>query len=62
VVEPGYLPVALPKLNVVTVDELFCRLNRRFVIGAINANRPDEISKRANHVNSIFRHLRPPER
>jgi hypothetical protein len=36
VVEPDYLPIALPKLNIMTVDELFCGLNRRFVVGAVN--------------------------
>jgi hypothetical protein len=38
VVEPGYLPVALPKLNVVTINELFGLRLGRIVIGAFERN------------------------
>jgi hypothetical protein len=35
-VERRYLSVALPKLDIVTVDELLCQFNRRFIVGAVD--------------------------
>src|ERR1700687_2215537 len=55
-----YYQVALPKLNVMAVDELLCGFNRGLVIGAIEQNRPNEMAVAADNVHSIIGHLRYP--
>jgi len=44
VVEPGYLPVALPKLNVVAINKLFCPFRGLGIVGAIELNRLKEMA------------------
>jgi hypothetical protein len=39
VIEPGDLPVALPKLNVVAVDKLLCLFRGVAIIDALEGNR-----------------------
>jgi hypothetical protein len=39
-IEPSYTAIPLPKLNVVTVEKLFCRFNRRIVILGNQAGSP----------------------
>jgi hypothetical protein len=58
-IEPGDPAVPMPKLNVVTVDELSCGFDCRIVVGAIEVDCPQEVAVAANDVNSIIGHLRP---
>src|SRR5258707_14396776 len=61
-IEPRDQAISLPKLDIVSVDALLCRLNCRFVVGAIEENRLLEMSVAADDVNSIIRHPRLPSR
>ena len=54
------LAIPLPKLNVMTVDELLGGFDRRLIIGAIEQNGPHEMAVAANDVNPIIGHLRQP--
>jgi hypothetical protein len=42
-VEPGYLSVALPQLNIVTVNKLFSPLDGFSIIGAVEMLRAMEV-------------------
>src|SRR5258708_4189728 len=59
-VKPRNPAVALPKFDVMSVDELLCGFNRSIVAGAIELNRPHEMAVVANDINSIVGHLRHP--
>jgi hypothetical protein len=59
-VELRYLPAALPKLYVVTVNELPCGLFRGLVVGAHKLDCPANMTVLVQNVDPIFGHLRPP--
>jgi hypothetical protein len=57
VLEPGYLAVQLPKLNVVAVKKLFCPFHRRRIVDAVEWNHPVKTAIRTDDANPVFRHL-----
>jgi hypothetical protein len=57
VIELGYLPIALPKLNIMTVDKLLCPLNGFAIVGAFEWNRIVEMTVSPDDVGAIFRHM-----
>jgi hypothetical protein len=56
VLEPGYLAGVMPKLNVVTNNELFRPLHRFSIVGAFEWNRVVEMPVRIDDVNAVLRH------
>jgi len=54
--ELRYAALALPKLDVVTVNELFGVFLRGVVVGTKNLYHSDEVAVRANDVSSILCH------
>jgi hypothetical protein len=54
--EHGYLSVALPKLNVVAVNKLFCLFRGFGIVGAFEWNRLEEMLIRPDEVNAVIRH------
>jgi len=57
VVEPGYLAVQLPKLNVMAVKKLFCLFHRLRIVYAVEWNHPVKMAVRTDDVSAVFRHL-----
>jgi hypothetical protein len=55
-VDPGYLAVALPKLNVVIISKLLSLFHRLGVVGAFQLNRVKEVPVGTYHVNTVFGH------
>jgi hypothetical protein len=60
VVEPGYLSVSLPKLNVVAVNELLCLFRGLGIVGAFERKRVEEMAVWTDGVNAVFRHVAAP--
>ena len=56
VIEPDYLSVALPKLNVMAVHKLLCFFLGLCIIGAVEMNRTVKMAVRSDHVSAIVRH------
>jgi hypothetical protein len=56
----GYHALALPKLDILAVDELLCGFNGRVVVRAIKLDRADKMAIVADDVNPIIGQLRHP--
>jgi hypothetical protein len=48
--------LALPKLPIMTVNELLCGFNSRFVIDTFQADGSDEMAVNADHIDPILGH------
>jgi hypothetical protein len=59
-VELRNLPVALPKLYVMPIDELPCGLFRDLVVGALKLDCPADMTVLVQNVDPISSHLGPP--
>jgi hypothetical protein len=55
-----YHALALPKLDILAVDELLCGFNGRVVVRAIKLDRADKMAIVADDVNPIIGQLRHP--
>jgi hypothetical protein len=60
--ERPYFPIKLPKLDGVTVDQLFGAVFGRFVIIAEDVNGPQEMPVITNNVHAILSHWPGPHR
>jgi hypothetical protein len=59
-VELSYPAVVLPKLDIVTVYQLLCRLHRRFIVGAVKVHGLLKMAVATDNVGSIIGHVMPP--